>query len=237
MARGFFLSPLRDTQQGLERCLERAGATGLFLLLVGLVAGWWIYVPLHELLHALACLAAGGEVTRLEIDPLYGGAILARVIPWVEASTSPYAGRLSGFDTGGSDLVYLLTDLGPFVLTLFPGVWWLRRAGEAGHSLLFGASLPFALAPFLSLTGDAYEIGSILVTRLPPWSGAGLRGLIRGEDLLVVAPALAADPGHGSTFSAWLGLVLAVGIGVLWALETYRLGAWIAERAQRRRRA
>jgi hypothetical protein len=41
-------------------------------------------------------------VWRLEIDPLYGGALLARWLPFVEAG-GEYAGRLSGFDTAGSD--------------------------------------------------------------------------------------------------------------------------------------
>ena len=150
-----FSRPFLDLVRGEMRCVERP--RDLAWLALGLAAGWWLYVPVHELLHALACLAAGGEVTRLEIDPLYGGGLLARWIPWVVAG-GEYAGRLSGFDTGGSDLVYLATDLGPFVLTLFPGVWALRRAARAGRPLLFGAALPFALAPLLSLTGDAYEI-------------------------------------------------------------------------------
>ncbi len=162
-----------DAFRGLDRCLDR-GIRGLALVLLALVIGWWVYVPLHELLHAAACWAAGGEVTRLEISRQYGGALLARVFPFVTAG-SEYAGRLSGFDTHGSDLIYIATDLGPFVLTLFPGVWLLRRAGAAGRPLLFGLALPFALAPFLSLTGDAYEIGSILVTQFPPW-GESLRG-------------------------------------------------------------
>ena len=129
---------------------------------------------MHELLHAAACRASGGEVTRLEIDRLYGGALLARVFPFV-VPASEYAGRLSGFNTRGSDLIYLATDLGPFLLTLFPGVWALRRAAAARSAALFGAALPFALAPFLSLTGDAYEIGSILATRLPPWAAPAVR--------------------------------------------------------------
>ena len=126
-------------------------------------------------MHAAACEATGGGVTRLEIDRLYGGALLARAFPFV-VPASEYAGRLSGFDTRGSDLIYLATDLGPFLLTLFPGVWALRRAARARRAALFGAALPFALAPFLSLSGDAYEIGSILVTRLPPWTAPAMRG-------------------------------------------------------------
>src|SRR5947199_2147319 len=183
MLRNLFALPFRDTVRGLDRCLH-AGVRGLALAALGLVAGWWLYVPLHELLHAAACRAAGGRVSRLEIDAVYGGAVLARVFPFV-VPASDYAGRLSGFDTRGSDLIYLATDLGPFVLTLFPGVWALRQAAarQPLRSLLFGPSLPFALAPFLSLTGDAYEIGSILVTRLPPWAPPAVPGPLRGHDL------------------------------------------------------
>ena len=201
-----------DVFHGLDRCLDR-GVRGLALILLALVAGWWVYVPLHELLHAAACLLAGGEVTRLEIAPQYGGALLARIFPFVVAG-GEYAGRLSGFDTGGSDLVYLATDLGPFVLTLFPGIWLLRMAGTAGWPFRFGLSLPFALAPFLSLTGDAYEIGSILV-----------RGgeTLRGDDLVKKAQELAALPEP-----PWGGFILAALVGIAWAILTCAAGGAVA---------
>ncbi|HSN88189.1 MAG TPA: hypothetical protein VL025_15630 [Thermoanaerobaculia bacterium] len=205
-----------DVFHGLDRCLDR-GLRGLSLTLLGLAAGWWVYVPLHELLHAAACLAAGGEVTRLEIAPQYGGALLARIFPFVVAG-GEYAGRLSGFDTHGSDLVYLATDLGPFVLTLFPGVWLLRLAGTAGNPFRFGTSLPFALAPFLSLPGDAYEIGSILVTRLLPWGDE-----LRGDDLVKKAQELAALPAP-----PWGGFILAALVGIAWAVLTCAAGGAVA---------
>ncbi|HEX3557375.1 MAG TPA: hypothetical protein VIA62_29460 [Thermoanaerobaculia bacterium] len=223
MRQNLFALPLRDTVRGLDRCLD-AGARGLALAALGLLAGWWLYVPLHELLHAAACRAAGGRVTRLEIDAVYGGALLAHVFPFV-VPASDYAGRLSGFDTRGSDLIYLATDLGPFVLTLFPGVWALRRFAAARRPLPFGASLPFALAPFLSLTGDAYEIGAILVTRLPPWAGPTVRGLLRGDDLGKKVSELAAAAG-----APWGGAALAVAAGVVWAFLTYGLGSIVARK-------
>lgn len=209
----------RDLLHGLDHCLD-LGIRGLVLALAGLAAGWWLYVPIHELLHAAGCLIAGGSVTRLEIAPLYGGSLLQRVFPFVVAG-GEYAGRLSGFDTGGSDLVYLATDLAPFVLTLFPGVWLLRKAGRAGRPVLFGLSLPFALAPFLSLPGDAYEIGSILITRLPWW--VTLREVLRGDDVFQQIETLAALPD-----APWGGLVLAALAGVLWALLTCAVGEAIA---------
>jgi hypothetical protein len=214
-----FALPATDVLRGQARCLRRG--RDLALLLAGLVAGWWVYVPVHELLHALACLATGGAVSRLEIAPEYGGALLARAIPWV-VSGGEYAGRLSGFDTRGSDLVYLATDLGPFVLALFPGVWALRRAARGRRPLLFGAVAPFALAPLLSLTGDAYEIGSIVVTRLPPWTADA--ALLRGDDVVRVA-ARVAPAGDGAS---WGGLALAALVGVLWAFATYGLGGGVA---------
>ncbi|HSK81142.1 MAG TPA: hypothetical protein VLQ45_32105 [Thermoanaerobaculia bacterium] len=220
------LLPAADVLHGLDRCLDR-GASGLVLALLGLVLGWWIYVPLHELLHAGACWVVGGEVTRLEIDALYGGTLLSRIFPFV-VPASDYAGRLSGFDTRGSDLVYLATDLGPFVLTLFPGVWALRRAAASRNALLFGASLPFALAPFLSLTGDAYEIGSILVTRIPPWEAPVLRDLLRGDDLLRKVAEL-----RSLEDAPWGGALLSALLGVIWAFATWGLGDAVARRAGR----
>lgn len=220
----FFLRPAKDAFRGLEALLMRSGGRALVLVFLGLLLGYWIYVPLHELAHAFACLATGGTVTRLEIDALYGADFLSRVFPWV-VSGSEYAGRLSGFDTGGNDLIYLATDLGPFVFTVFPAVLWLRWAARRGKPLLFGASLPWALAPFLSLTGDAYEIGSILVTRLPPWSEPAVSALLRGDDLGKKIAELAAGAAP-----PWGGLVIAVLLGTLWAFTTYGLGGWVAGR-------
>ena len=216
---GLVLAPMRvflDAFHGLDRCLDR-GFRGLVLILLALAVGWWIYVPLHELLHAAACRAAGGEVTRLEIAPQYGGTVLARIFPFVTAG-GEYAGRLSGFDTRGSDLIYIATDLGPFLLTLFPGVWLLRRAGTAGQPLLFGLALPFAFAPFLSLTGDAYEIGSILVTQFPAWGE-----VLRGDDVIKKAQELSALPD-----APWGGFILAAFLGLAWAVLTCMAGGAVA---------
>lgn len=222
--RAFWLTPALDAWHGLEICLDAGGIKALAWLFAGLLAGYWVYVPLHELGHAFACLASGGEVSRLEIDPKFGAALLARIFPWIVPG-GEYAGRLSGFDTHGNDLVYLATDLGPFLLTVFPGVWWLRHAGRTSASFAFGASLPFALAPFLSLTGDAYEIGSIVVSQLPPWNHEAVATLLRGDDLLKKAPQLAAHPA-----APWVGFALATLGGVLWAFGTYGLGGWLARR-------
>lgn len=216
----------RDVVGGLDRLIApNAGAPWrLARIAAGLLVGWWLYVPIHELLHAAACVASGGEVSRLEIAPEYGGAILGAVFPFVVAG-GEYAGRLSGFDTHGSDLRYVATDLGPFVLTLFPGVWLLRKAARRRWPLVWGLALPLALAPFLSLTGDAYEIGSILTTNLPPWSAPPeLRSLLRGDDGFLVARHGWGESGFAS------GFVIAAVAGLLWSVGTYALAAWIAAR-------
>lgn len=215
--------PLLDAVRGLDRCLESGGWRAFVAAAAGLVAGWWLYVPLHELLHAAACVAAGGRVERLEIAGLYGGGLLARLFPFVVAG-GDYAGRLSGFDSMGSDLVYLATDLGPYLLTLFPGVWLLRRAAARRRAFLFGLALPVALAPLLSLGGDAYEIGALAVTRLPPWSAPAARALLRGDDLGRELAELAAAGGG----APWGGLALAATAGLAWALATYALAGLLA---------
>lgn len=213
---------------GVDHTLD-LGWRGWLVLVLGLAAGWWLYVPLHELAHALGCLAAGGEVTRLEIAPEYGAAWLARWLPFV-AVGSDYAGQLTGFDTGGRDGVYLATVLAPYLLTLFPGVPALllcaRRTGLAATAG-FGASLPWALAPVLSLSGDYYEAGAILASRIAAlWSGGALPEHWRSDDLALLlearisAGALPLEDG--------LGIAAGFGIGVLLAAGTLALGVWLA---------
>ena len=213
------LLPVRDLLRGESRCIARR--LDVLLLLLGVVAAWWLYVPVHELLHALACVVAGGNVSRLEIDPIYGGALLARVLPWVVAG-GDYAGRLSGFDTHGSDGIYLATDLGPFLLTIFPGVWALRRAARAERPLLFGMAAPLAFAPIVSLGGDMYEIGSVLTTRLPPWQTAA--SALRGDDVARVASELSRA---GAAPITWLGFAAGCVLALLAALALYWAGAGV----------
>jgi hypothetical protein len=182
---------------GMERVVAAEGSRGLVMALVGMLLSWWVYVPVHELMHAWGCLVAGGTVTRLEIDELYGAAWLARVFPYVSPG-SEYAGRLSGFDTHGSDLVYLATVFFPFVPTLFPGVLALRAAATARRprGLYLGAAVPWALAPFVALTGDYYEMGSILVSRVAAGWMPDAPSRWRSDDLVRLGTQLfgGADP-------------------------------------------
>lgn len=142
---------------------------------------------------------------------------------WSRGATTPAGSRAS--IPGGSDLVYLATDFCPYLLTLFPGVWALRRAGKRRGTFAFGFWLPFALAPFLALTGDAYEIGSILVTATSWWQAE----VLRGDDLFRLVSELRAAPG-----APWGGVLLGFLLGALWAFATYAAGSWIADRLGQR---
>ncbi|MDA3933733.1 MAG: hypothetical protein PF630_05305 [Gammaproteobacteria bacterium] len=166
----FWLQPLHDYVSMLESISQHFSWIRLTLLLLALVAGWWLYVPVHELLHAFGCIWSGGEVSQLDLRAEYGAAWLQQYLPWISVG-SDYAGQLSGFDTGGSDLVYLATVLMPYLLTVFPGLWLWTLALHGNWQLpwawlLTGFSFSMVAAPFISLFGDMYESTSIIVTRL-----------------------------------------------------------------------
>jgi len=161
--------PLHDYLAALNICLGQFKASNLAAIILSCVVSWWCYVPIHELFHALGCIIGGGQVSRLEISTMYGAGFLKGFFPFIE-SGSTYAGRLTGFDTHGSDLIYLLTDFFPYILTIVLGVPLLKSVSSGNatplkNSVLFGISIPIAYAPFISITGDFYEMGSIIVSR------------------------------------------------------------------------
>ena len=59
----FFVSPAEDFMTALQRVLPEPPWVALGLVFAGFAACWWLYVPVHELLHAFGCLATGGTVT------------------------------------------------------------------------------------------------------------------------------------------------------------------------------
>lgn len=203
----------------------------LLLLFAGLFAGWWIYVPIHELLHVAGCLLTGGEVSELEIAVAHGGALFERIFPFV-VSGSDYAGRLTGFDTHGSDWIYQATVLMPYLITVFPGMWLWRRLLDPAATLrparvfAAGAVLPVVAAPLISLTGDYYESASIIVSRLFAERADRSLEAWRSDDVFRLV-------------AEWPGALAAVDIAaigggmllsLLLALMTLWLGAWLAAR-------
>jgi hypothetical protein len=221
--------PVDDYLRVLRRFQPGLRVAHVALIAVACALSWWVYVPIHELFHALGCVLGGGEVTRLEIDPIYGATLLQRFFPFVHVG-SEYAGRLSGFDTHGSDLTYLLTDFLPFALTVVVGVPLLRRAAAPGlrpvtRSFLLGAAIPIAYAPFVSLFGDYYEMGSIVVSRLaravlPQWPLERWRS----DDLVKLVGDL--WPSLGWLDAAGIGASLFLGATLAWL--TYAAGAAFA---------
>jgi hypothetical protein len=223
--------PFRDYLAALDRLITAWRWPRLAVLIGAAALSWWAYVPLHELAHAWGCLLGGGSVSQLDIDPLYGAAFLQRVFPFVSVG-SDYAGQLRGFDTHGSDATYLLTDFLPFVGTILIGVPLLRAAGRPGwramgQAALFGAALPIAFAPFVSLTGDYYEMGSILVSRAATHIDPGVDvARWRSDDLFKLAAALFGSAGTGTLGDA-IVLIVSFGLGAVLAVLTYGLGvAW-----------
>jgi len=241
--RALVLEPFYDLREAMDAHVVRAARpyASLALVLVSGVAAWFVYVPIHELLHALGCWVTGGTVTELQIAPEYGGTLFAAWLPFV-VSGGAYAGRLSGFDTHGSDLVYLATDALPFLLSVLVGVPWLKICARLRWPVVLGPAFVLAMAPFYCVTGDYYEMGSILATRALTMLRGGdalAYGAVRSDDLFRLAgefssgaaPLIAA---RGETRSvAVVLIVISFLVGTVLALLTYRLGVWVARTAQR----
>ncbi len=209
--------------RGMIRAVRALLLTGLALCVT-----WWIYVPVHELLHAAGCLATGGSVTRLALSPVYGAAWIARVVPFVEPASEGYAGRLTGFDTGGSDLRFLATDAAPYLLTVLIGMPLLgrlaRRRGPGGpRAWIAGPAMLIAAAPLLGLTGDYFEMGSILITAgLDPRHEA-----LRSDDMFRLVRGMIAQ-GSPAGAAGWVVVAASFVLGALLAGWTLRLGAWLS---------
>ncbi len=232
----FLRSPFDAITLALEPIVtgERV-ARNVALLGVSLIVAWYLYVPVHELLHAAGCALTGGTVTTLEIQRQYGGGLLAQFLPFVQAG-GEYAGRLSGFDTHGSDGVYLATDALPFALSVGVGVPLLRRAAAGAHPLLAGPGFVLGLAPFYNVPGDYFEMGSILLTAPlgDPWRG------LRSDDVFRLLSQLSNDPAQlglaGAEVAVAVALVVAAGVlAVALAYATWWLGErfadWLSPRA------
>ncbi len=145
----------------------------------------WLLVPVHELLHAAGCVLTGGTVSQLQLRPVFGGAVLARAIPWIVPG-GDYAGRLSGFEPAG-DLSYLAAVLLPHLLLAPLGAWVCRVASRRGNPVLWGAGLAAAGQPVASLLGDFYEAASIPLTAAAQRLGAPWAKLLRGDDVALVS--------------------------------------------------
>ena len=211
----------------MEACLTDGKPINVILILLSSVISWWIYVPVHELLHSLGCVMAGGSVQKLEISRIYGASLLKRAFPFVSVG-SHYSGRLAGFDTGGSDITYFITDFMPYVLTILVGIPLLKsipsqKSSALSKSICLGVAAPIAYAPFMSVFGDYYEMGSILVSRLASASTSVPPERWRSDDLFRLINKLwsSAAP-HGLDAVIVISSLL---FGVMLIFLTYWTGA------------
>jgi hypothetical protein len=197
--------------------------------LAGMAVAWFLYVPAHELLHVAGCVATGCTVSELRIAPAYGGRILQSLLPFVVASDE-YAGRLSGFDTRGSDARYLATDIAPFIPAALLGVpllRWVARGAEGRRGArrwLFGPAVVLAAGPFVSLAGDYFEMGTILTTAPLAASWHALRS----DDLFRLVGELRRGEVEVSGAGAAGIIVISLLLGCVMAGWTYSLGAFVS---------
>lgn len=226
--REIFTLPLYDYFAGLKICLTGFKVSYLIIIVIAFFVSWWVYVPVHELFHAFGCLLGGGEVNKLTLSPLYGAFFLKGLFPFI-SSGSEYAGQLTDFDTHNNYLTYLLTVFLPYVLTILIGIPLLKSVEDNSTSpylncIKFGVALPIAYSPFISITGDYYEIGSIIVTKFASflfvsfqverWLSDDLFKL--SEKLFFSTDVVRAEDIGGVVLSFFLGIIL--------AFVTYRAG-------------
>lgn len=235
--RQLFALPVKDVVACLN-CLAAHARPyrAMGVTVAAMVVTWFIYVPIHELLHVLGCLGTGGTVSRLEVAPQYGGHLLAKWFDFVVCG-GEYAGRLSGFDWKGSDLIYLATDFGPYILTVVIGIPLLKLCTRRSRPLLLGAAVVVGLAPFYNVIGDYYEMGSVIITRVVTVVSGGetiaFEG-IRSDDIFKLAGDLCLRPSElglegAATIVVGAALILmSFLLGIVLAFVTYALGSLFA---------
>ncbi|MFI5166522.1 MAG: hypothetical protein ACHQQS_07885 [Thermoanaerobaculales bacterium] len=167
-------------------------------------------------------MLTGGTVSQLQIEPAFGGTLLARVVPWI-TSGGDYAGRLSGFEPAG-DLSYLATVLLPHLLLAPLGALVCRAAARRQRPVLWGAGLAAAGQPVASLLGDFYEAASIPLTAAAHALGAPWAKALRGDDVSLVWAEVARIGG-----TAPIALFVAVCLaGIALALALLRISGGVA---------
>lgn len=219
--------PLKDYQNALSAAFSKFSYLNLIVLITSAVVSWWLYVPVHELFHAFGCLITGGEVTDLAISRNYGAEFLKELFPFVTVG-SEYAGQLKGFDTHGNDLIYLATDFFPYLLTIFIGIPLLKSAFYSKPftaSFKLGISMPVAFAPFISIAGDYYEMGSIVISRIfTTISPEFVVDRFRSDDFFKLSNELLVKGSQTAEFPDYSGISLSLILGILLAFLTYFAG-------------
>ena len=234
---GGWQSFYHDTMAFLEFLQERAARSRatIPLFFLSVIITWFVYVPIHELMHVAGCIATGGTVSELVMGREYGADFLQHIFPFIVPQTTQYAGRLTGFSPS-ADFGYFVTDIAPFLLTIFPGVILYIHAVRQKKLWLTGPGLVIGLAPFINLTGDYFEMGTIISTRViniltRGASETAIEGFwaMRSDDIFRLLGEIAEDTGRygfnsasGSVMSLAViivGLILAIWLcGVTYGL-------------------
>ncbi len=237
-----WIDAFRDITSVMERFqTESRPFISLGLLLLSILTTWFVYVPVHELLHVAGCIFCGGEVSEVILDRKYGATFLNKIFPFIiPSNTSAYAGRLSGFDPG-SDIGYLITVFTPYILTIFPGVFLLLISSRIKKMWVAGIGMILGLSPFMSLTGDYFEIGTILSTRI--WNiiflGFPANSIdhfwsLRSDDIflliseIIASPNLYGLPGIRNLLQIIVVISFGLFLAILLSGWTYKIGRFIA---------
>ncbi|MBN1296784.1 hypothetical protein JXA80_08375 [bacterium] len=231
---GGWIQAYRDLRDGFilpfQALESRARPT--IVLMLSLIITWFVYVPIHELLHVAGCVGTGGSVSELVMGREYGANYLKAVFPFITPATSRYAGRVTGFEPNG-DIGYLITVFAPFLLTVFPGVQCLRKGIVSRQIAWLGPGIVIGLASFYNLTGDFFEMGTILSTRWVNGIGGGRPAAaidrfwqLRSDDVFRLIGEIAESPGlYGlDRWPGFLATGLVIGLGFVLAVC---LAGWV----------
>ncbi|HPQ39750.1 MAG TPA: hypothetical protein PLV45_05195 [bacterium] len=231
---GGWITAYKDFKNGFIDPLQAAESIlkpGL-ILLVSAAMTWFIYVPIHELFHVGGCVFTGGTVTELVMGREYGAGFLQSIFPFITPDTTRYAGRVTGFDPNG-DIGYFITVFAPFLLTLFPGVWFLKIAITRRKTWLMGPGIVMGLAPFYNVTGDYFEMGTIVSTRVINLITAGYPSsawtdfwLLRSDDVFRLLGEVADSPArYGLNTPA--GMLVTGGVILMGLILAVSLAGWV----------
>lgn len=225
------LLPLFEVRDGfvfsfraLEGLMVKGRMLDVVLLMLGLMVAWFIYTPIHELLHVAGCEWSGGHVSELALAPEYGAHLLREIFPFV-VPESDYAGQLTGF-TVPSRMSYVVTIMLPYVLSLagLPLLEWCRRKTNVG---LAGLAYILAFVPFMSIPGDMFEVVSLFVSPIGEvFTYPGLDGYLVSDDVFKLIGILRDTGQWSGTNQVLVGVTFIGSIYVamqLFALQVYLL--------------
>ena len=205
---------LNTPTQALSHLLDDGSNKKLVILLLVFFVSFWIYVPIHELMHALATFLVGGEVRELAIDATYGGVFFAKIFPFV-VSESEYAGQLTDFTTPNK-FAYFIVDMFPYLLSL-PGVLLIRLAAKYKRLWLFSLGFLLMLVPITQIFGDFYEAASLGAGELMAMVNPSLNPQsILSDDMFKLVKSLYTNQGTNILAYVFVALSFILGLILAW---------------------